>query len=1343
MDAIHPQHAIFSTQTGRFPPRGARTDPIVLRSSPEDDRDSMVDRLRQMFPSQCKSITAPIGSIYHYFDESDAHRHGYGFLESVLLTIAFLNSQRARRVHEFAEQWLSANPRYFEIHERQKKMVFTDAEVEEHGHEFLSEVITVLQERRPNVSLQSEFVDSSLITDISSVQCNRSAESTEPYSTKFQSSLEKTSNDLRRRSSWQEGQRYPEEASQPQVRSDRRPFMNMISPSRKKQPSRRKGNFRTDPETYTTHRPEPGGGARAIVAVPSQGMLGPNAITMQGFNPVEVTNTIARNPRKASTDDARVLEIQEIGQTKSQLSSSVVSPNYQRQGEAFEAYNYGAEPRYSVYSLPIPTSAPNQPITYQWRYDPLAPFGYYAGYRWGQHHIPQQAPNQVRGSGRKASLQGPFENISFPRRLPDKTRPVRQDETQSYQTFNSGHIRKFDKFSGLTQQGQQRIGGMSSSFEGNYIQTPIHHNAISDEHGLLMSHISSSTPVASSSRRASNGQNQTWKRESEVEENRLWVGNLPLETSQPSIKRLFEPFGYVTEVSGVQTSSSKPGKGSYVKRTYAFVRCVGILFGVNDRANISIYRFQNAADATKAIQGLDLTRYGGVTLHVRHAIKHPRHKYPNTSDPGQNSSLATGVNGYETQSEQRSGYQLNSIIPTDQQRSNTPPADFCPSLSPAEVMVSTSYDESSNPETKSLNMTQETPASNEKWLPLLSRNDHQPASKFVATNDSPEDKLKSLGGDAALNRVEMQNLEPNQAANAKSEAQIELNGSEQEHDEDYQEKLGSQLLTCNDTDVTLKSQENQIDQEQRNLETACHTESRSTSQSLPGFVCKNTTELTSPPHTENSTINFVNTQLHRKNPLSPRLEAQVKVDVVNDIEDGVARCQDLKLSTLDCSKATVSNVENQAHECQEHPGVLRMTSENSSPNLPAMDLTRRTRHGAPLNHETLPSYSIEPYSLNQSPSSSLDNRDQSEIPQSSAKIRERRMKKRNIQNSTHLSNSKVQLLEKSSIVSCEANRTSCTQSFAEEHTDSLQPVVNGGNLIERRSSEIIPGHNRVLEKRSPTDDTYCGNLETRSGTSNEVLSPKESAPLGLTISRASEPVDEANAASVALRPIITHKKKQKIFAPSKTSSNGCIFALKPSLQLQKAETLAQNPSEILEVPTFHQPTIDQTMNKDELKIIDSSNKVTEPLLEHGNSFSKEEVKISDPNPSSKSSQRPKASKTKNKHLKRKAKKRPKEKSKDDFLEEREPALKPPCAMAEGNSQEASLSTQTFSSVHTESTQPYPIVTDLTNFGKGEERTSSDEMECRRKILRLFQALQDSGNQNRVEEFFSSNVSNPS
>ena len=139
--------AIFSTRLGRFLPREAvePRGPIVLRSDPEDDLESMIGRLEREFPLYCKKITPPF-TIYEYFDHYDCHVLGTGFLLKVLENIAFRNYTRYQRVKVLVDRWKkgkSANLDKIKVAQTLYD-IFTQTEIEEHGEDILGDAFTMI-----------------------------------------------------------------------------------------------------------------------------------------------------------------------------------------------------------------------------------------------------------------------------------------------------------------------------------------------------------------------------------------------------------------------------------------------------------------------------------------------------------------------------------------------------------------------------------------------------------------------------------------------------------------------------------------------------------------------------------------------------------------------------------------------------------------------------------------------------------------------------------------------------------------------------------------------------------------------------------------------------------------------------------------------------------------------------------------------------------------------------------------------------------------------------------------------------------------------------------------------
>ena len=141
--------ALFSTRLGEFLPREAvePRGPIVLRSEPEDDLESVSTRLERDFPDSCKEIALPITNIYEYFDHYDCHVLGTGFLHKVLENIAFRNFTRSQHAQGFVKRWKEGKLASF------KKMkaaqspqdIFTRTEIEEYGEDILEEALSVIK----------------------------------------------------------------------------------------------------------------------------------------------------------------------------------------------------------------------------------------------------------------------------------------------------------------------------------------------------------------------------------------------------------------------------------------------------------------------------------------------------------------------------------------------------------------------------------------------------------------------------------------------------------------------------------------------------------------------------------------------------------------------------------------------------------------------------------------------------------------------------------------------------------------------------------------------------------------------------------------------------------------------------------------------------------------------------------------------------------------------------------------------------------------------------------------------------------------------------------------------
>ncbi len=149
--------AIFSTRNGEY----ARREKIpsmrtVLRSNPIEDQRTMAANLQRDFPELCKAITTPItdADIYEYFDYCDAAVQGFEFLRAVLEYIAGLNAsanaREASRVQEYVGRWKDTNGEAFSYIRPYHAVtdLFTEADVEEHGVEFLTDAMMLIKRLR-------------------------------------------------------------------------------------------------------------------------------------------------------------------------------------------------------------------------------------------------------------------------------------------------------------------------------------------------------------------------------------------------------------------------------------------------------------------------------------------------------------------------------------------------------------------------------------------------------------------------------------------------------------------------------------------------------------------------------------------------------------------------------------------------------------------------------------------------------------------------------------------------------------------------------------------------------------------------------------------------------------------------------------------------------------------------------------------------------------------------------------------------------------------------------------------------------------------------------------------
>lgn len=156
--------AVLSTCGGKselrekVPGRG-----IIMRSSPKDDRDSMIAVFQEVCPDICKAVSHPImpSDLHDYFDDYDIHIHGWAFLTEVLRHIATINADRAKEVavrqteaQKFANLWIASNEEafYYLIHpdyaEYGIKDLFTEEDIKDHAEDLLLEAVPLIKHMR-------------------------------------------------------------------------------------------------------------------------------------------------------------------------------------------------------------------------------------------------------------------------------------------------------------------------------------------------------------------------------------------------------------------------------------------------------------------------------------------------------------------------------------------------------------------------------------------------------------------------------------------------------------------------------------------------------------------------------------------------------------------------------------------------------------------------------------------------------------------------------------------------------------------------------------------------------------------------------------------------------------------------------------------------------------------------------------------------------------------------------------------------------------------------------------------------------------------------------------------
>ncbi|MCJ1249628.1 hypothetical protein MMC30_006854 [Trapelia coarctata] len=152
VDQLRQGKSIFSTKLGKWAPRLAESplSPIIIRTDPVEDMQSMVSSLRAEFPKECREISGPIRNIYDYFDHQDVHMHGLNFIQSVLNQIVGENEERARNLENFAQRWMELNVNRFRNIEADTQEIFDETEKTQHHQRFLHDALELLKAYRLN-----------------------------------------------------------------------------------------------------------------------------------------------------------------------------------------------------------------------------------------------------------------------------------------------------------------------------------------------------------------------------------------------------------------------------------------------------------------------------------------------------------------------------------------------------------------------------------------------------------------------------------------------------------------------------------------------------------------------------------------------------------------------------------------------------------------------------------------------------------------------------------------------------------------------------------------------------------------------------------------------------------------------------------------------------------------------------------------------------------------------------------------------------------------------------------------------------------------------------------------
>lgn len=153
MASSQPRRALFSTRIGKYVERQAYPGmPVIIRSDPLDDRNTMAAKLQTELPGVCKWINFTLPDISlldvsQFFDGYDQELHGFEFLKLVLLHIADGNASHKRQVQDYVGRWMTANTEGFALIEPGHKAehLFTKEDVDEYGQHFLDEAFAEIR----------------------------------------------------------------------------------------------------------------------------------------------------------------------------------------------------------------------------------------------------------------------------------------------------------------------------------------------------------------------------------------------------------------------------------------------------------------------------------------------------------------------------------------------------------------------------------------------------------------------------------------------------------------------------------------------------------------------------------------------------------------------------------------------------------------------------------------------------------------------------------------------------------------------------------------------------------------------------------------------------------------------------------------------------------------------------------------------------------------------------------------------------------------------------------------------------------------------------------------------